>query len=105
MEMVALAAGIGTVEYEFERAGIEAGDLRRLVQDRPWRGGRRADEHGAGHPGMVDPGILQRPALDDHPDRHRLAYHRAPNSSPAPCRGAATLPRRGAAGRRAGSAL
>src|SRR3546814_7341737 len=56
-------------------AGVVPGGLRRGVEDRPGCGGRRAHEYGGRHPRMIDPGILQFPVFDEHPDLHRLAYH------------------------------
>src|SRR3546814_6780533 len=62
-------------KFELERAGVVPGGLRRGVEDRPGCGGRRAHEYGGRHPRMIDPGILQFPVFDEHPDLHRLAYH------------------------------
>src|SRR3546814_3918601 len=73
-EIVAVAAGIGAEKFELERAGVVPGGLRRGVEDRPGCGGRRAHEYGGRHPRMIDPGILQFPVFDEHPDLHRLAY-------------------------------
>src|SRR3546814_3766543 len=56
-------------------AGVVPGGLRRGVEDRPGCGGQRAHEYGGRHPRMIDPGILQFPVFDEHPDLHRLAYH------------------------------